>query len=470
MKNIDEFRLSQIENKFTIFKNLVDYILMKKEASLEYTIDDDIWNLETTKGFNTGICIKFSGTDDKYTKILVPYPNEFDFFVYKQVPRLLQNRLVDDVISIYRNGIRFEAAKFIHNFEKDPFISLLSLFCISSNYNCLFNPDIFSFDSHIIDSNSDLFSKLDSYYNKYIVNYTLDKKQNKVILFVKKNFVISESKCNDLITKLVSNLDNKSEYAVNIQIKEMSFITYELLCSMFPELNKRRYDPEVFNIIYNKVLLLSTSLFLSLVRLTEFSHYYKQLVVKHSSIQYKYISSYQQIFHLTEKAVTNAIRKISKRKKQKKDDELTNLATEIVRLPSFKFTEIYNPFTEMRTITSCEIPIDNLSNEMRSIDKSMYNQFCPVDTSDKDPGKILRATPSLRVDDVGRYQANFVYTDLVKKLRNEDIPEEILNCTNTKTEYVTLKNITDNLNISKVSLTNFDNNCKNFLSGLKINL
>ena len=432
MYNITEFRQKQTLEYKSYFVNLLNFIFCKKGVKYPFEISDDISTFEDLKGFNTGFKVTLFNDCSCKTEVFIPHSNTFDYLVYKLVPRLLQIRVYDDVLCFYKNGWRYEANRFLikpallkqEKKFNEVIDGLLALFAMCNNHNIRYNPSVFSFDSEVV-TKYNLIEKLSPMYHFYGYTAVINRKNRPTIIFISKNI---DKQPNTIITNIqqrCSELNDNKEATVQTNVKDLSYENFRMLSSLVFNCTDQDIvvpdNEQEFERMYNEVIVKSSSMFLYYVFSIMLDEKIRsQIVASPSSIRYKYFAAYQQIYLLAEKSITNAIRKIGKRKKQSKDDKIINLATEVVRMPSFEFPDIYNPYTELRTITSCKLPFDELTDDMRKLDKSMYGIICPIDTSDKDPGKIIRGTNNFEVDAFGRCRSSFVYSESILNIHKKN--------------------------------------------------
>lgn len=424
---ITDYRNFQIYNSEKILDNIVKYVMYKKNSKVNVLIDDDISCFTTTKGYNEGKRVCFYN-DERTTNIFVPLPVLNDFYTYKMIPRIIQSSLVDDIFYFHPSYIKCDIAKFYYKKDKTNEESLIkgckALWLLSTNYNVMFTPHLFTIDEDRLSYISEYMDIVEEEYDIYTIDAVINKQKRKIKCFVAKKFIEEVKNTNydtfmpDVaFVKLLLNPKEDSNF--NVQINDIYFEQYALASTVFNN-NRDIYlnlinDTSDFRRIYTKNISLAISLFLYFYCICcrkeyEFEKISKLIYGKSSSLKYRYVQSYQQIFIPFEKTVTNVLRKISKFKKVK-TDEITNLATEVSRLSTLQWNDIYNPYTEMRVRTSMTLPFKDLSDEMRELDKSMYGIVCPIDTGDKDPGKVVRATENMRLDEVGRTQSSFRYNE-----------------------------------------------------------
>ncbi len=430
--NIVEYRKYQIINSETILQNIAKYAMLKKNSKVDMIIDDDISCFTTTKGYNEGKRVCFT-RGERSTNIFVPMPNiTNDFYTYKMIPRIVQSSLVDDIFYFHPSYVKCDVAKFYYKKDRTSVANLVknykNLWVISANYNVLFTPHIFTVDESKLNEMNEFMDIILTEYEIFDLDGTINKRKRKLKCFVSKAFLEEVKSCNNDECLLVPDIAfaktllEQQHDTFTIQLSDISFEQYVLSKTIFS------HSDSYLNIIvedefkksYTKSISLAVAFFLYLYCIctrkdANFDKYSRLIYGKSSSLKYRYIQAYQQVFIPFERSVTNVLRKISKSKKVK-DDEITNLATEVSRLSTISWNDIYNPYTEMRLRTSMTLPFKDLSDEMRELDKSMYGIICPIDTGDKDPGKVVRATENMDVDKVGRTQSSFRYSNKLMSL------------------------------------------------------
>lgn len=474
--NIFELREFYRQNCIHILNNLVKYISHKGNINVECDISTNISTMSNTGAFMDGhvLTLKYK---NQLCKIFIPIPVLGDYYIYRGFQRVLQNELADDIWTIQSNNILryspFFERKDLNSFVDDAKL-VLSLLLQSANYSLYYFPHMFALTKSFFEmpAMQDLLKKHKYVFREFVVNSVSGASSGTTIYLCVHPAITDVSLLDDNedylekpISIVLDNCRSDKRFTTNIKVSA-NFLNYEnyvLARSLLDLDNESLYvdpNPKIFRMNFTKAISFTSASFLHMMcRVMRMDN--NGVLEFPSSLYYKVVRSYQQIYSQAEVIISNNLRKLAKISDRNSEStsnkvyEAPNLTNIVARLSTFKFEEIYNPFTEIRLRGQASLSFKDISDQHRQIDKTHYGRVCLLDTQDKDPGKTLNVTYSAQLDVSGRFQYRRRREQVVP-LSNPDNATSFQYMPETIERYKLAKDLVDNLIKLRKHISDFD--------------
>lgn len=372
-QSILTWRLQDRERFFNLIPQLLDYELEDEKDNFTYELNYAVNFLDNNlKGFSPAnilnIDIYDKDTGNHQVQIRVPIPDINDIIMYKNTHYILPLELANESIFIADMHARTTVFSVIkdyirHYTQNKPSIILYG----ALEFNKYDDIGIYTSENKIEDGYQVTIQGQDPFY-----------------ITVTGNLPYHET----LRKYLKEHKDNQPIQLPELKFKP-PFTMYNRLKNFIPYENDTSYLP--------KLIAFTLHLY----------HKYKHTPL--SSLEFRYVSLYSYLLDY----ISYAIKNLRNRLNSQKTVVYQNILQQVV-MKRLNYMQYYNPFTEIRHKTRATIPYQ-VSEQAINLDPTQKYNICPFDTPDKDnTGKVVSLTPTVKIDEYGRFGCN-VFKKLLQK-------------------------------------------------------